>query len=50
MDPEMSQKNFNVCVTAARYKLQVKWSKDLVGGPWDVTVTPQKYTFVLARP
>jgi len=35
MDPEMSHKNYNVCVTAAKYIFQVKWSKDifLVGGP-----------------
>ena len=35
MDPEMSHKNDNVCVRAAKYILWVKCSKDifLVGGP-----------------
>ena len=25
----MSHKNYNVCVTAAKYIFQVKWSKDI---------------------
>jgi hypothetical protein len=35
MDPEMSHKNYNVCVTPAKYILQEKRSKDifLVSGP-----------------
>ena len=35
MDPEMSHKNYNVCVTPEKYILSVKCSKDifLVSGP-----------------
>jgi hypothetical protein len=29
MDPEMSHKNYNVCVTHTKYILQEKWSKDI---------------------
>ena len=34
---ELSHKNYNVCVTPAKYILWVKCSKDicLMGGPWD---------------
>jgi hypothetical protein len=34
MYPEMSNKNYHVCVTSVKYILQVKWSKDIFLGKW----------------